>query len=159
MVLLPDASDPTWTRARIVVWWILVPALLLTFGYYEAGQFGWFQAGSQAAEPRPDSADVRPTAAERDGAARRFRDVADSLDGALQRYSVRRSDFESDRVGCESLATGYREVDRQFVSLSVMLKQDGARLGTELRSRYREFSDEVDEVNRHFDNTDCRVAR
>lgn len=85
--------------------------------------------------------------------------MADSLDRAVQRYAVRRSDYDRNRIECESLAGGYQDVDRQFVALSVMMREDGERLGSEARDRYRELSEEVDEVNRHFDSVDCRVRR
>lgn len=154
----PKDDDPTWRRPGGLPWWVIVPVVLLTaFGLYEAGQRGWLDPGGQAAQARSEASDTGRAAAERAAAARRFRQVADSLRGAVEGYDVRRSDFERDRIDCPSLAEGYRRVDRHFVSLSVLLRERGD-LGSEARDRYEGLTGQVDEVNRHFDGTECRTA-
>lgn len=153
----PKDDDPTWRRPRNLPWWALIPVVLLAaYALYEAGQHGWFDLGGQAAQARSEASEVRAAAAERAEASRRFRQRADSLRTALQGYQVRRSDFEQNRIDCASLASGYRQVDRHFVSLSVLLQERGERLGAEARSRYEELTGRVDAVNRHFDGTGCR---
>lgn len=158
----PKDDDPTWRRPWRgpggLPWWVIVPVVLLTaFGLYEAGQRGWLDPGGQAAQARSEASDMGRAAAERAAAARRFRQVADSLRGAVEGYDVRRSDFERNRIECASLAAGYRRVDRHFVSLAVLLRERGD-LGSEARDRYEGLTGQVDEVNRHFDGTGCRTG-
>lgn len=163
----PKDDDPTWRqpwrRPGSLPWWAVVPVVLLAaYGLYEAGQRqGWFDLGGQAESARSQTSETSATeraAVERAGATRRFRQVADSLRGAVEGYDVRRSDFERNRIDCTSLAEGYRRVDRHFVSLSVVLRERGDRLGSEARDRYEELTGQVDEVNRHFDGTGCRTG-
>lgn len=155
----PKDDDPTWRRPRSLPWWVIVPVVLLAaFGLYEAGQRGWFGLGGQAAQARSEASQVRDASAERSAASRRFRQTADSLRTAIQGYQVRRSDFEQNRIDCSSLASGYRQVDRHFVSLSVLLRERGDGLDAGARERYEELTSQVDEVNRHFDGTGCRTG-
>lgn len=164
----PKDDDPTWRRPwrrpglRGVPWWTLwvaIPVLLLAaVGLYQAGQQGWLDPGGQAAQARSAASEMEAAAAERAEASRRFRQLADSLRGAVEGYDVRRSDFERNRIDCASLAAGYRQVDRHFVSLSVLLRERGDRLGSEARDRYEELTGQVDEVNLHFDGTGCRTG-
>lgn len=155
----PKDDDPTWRRPRNLPWWALLPVVLLAaYGLYEAGQRGWFDLGGQAAQARSEASEVRAAAAERAEASRRFRRTADSLQTALEGYEVRRSDFEQNRIDCASLASGYRRVDRHFVSLSVLVRERGDRLDGEARTRYEQLTSRVDGVNRHFDGTGCRAA-
>lgn len=156
----PKDDDPTWRRPRSFPRWTIVAAvvLLAAFGLYEAGQRGWFDFGGQPAQARSETAEVRAAADRRASAGRRFRQAADSLEDAVEGYAVRRSDFERNRIDCASLAAGYRQVDRHFVSLSVVVREEGSRLDAQARGRYRELTDRVDEVNRHFDGTACRTG-
>lgn len=152
----PKDDDPTWRRP-VSPWWAVVPVVLLAaYGLYEAGQRGWLDLGGLAEPARPPTSEAEAAAVERAEATRRFRQVADSLRSAVEGYDVRRSDFDRDRIDCASLAAGYRRVDRHFVSLSVLLREHGDRLGSEARDRYEEITGQVDEVNRHFDGTGCR---
>lgn len=158
----PKDDDPAWLRSRRrpggLPWWaILSFVLLAAFGLYEAGLQGWLDPGGQAAQARSEVSTIEAAAAERADATRRFRQVADSLGSAVEGYEVRRSDFERNRIDCASLAAGYRRVDRHFVSLSVLLRERGGRLGSGARERYEELAGRVDEVNRHFDGTGCRT--
>ncbi len=159
----PKDDDPTWRRPwrrpGSLPWWAIAPIVLLAaIGLYEAGQQGWLDMGGQAAQARSETSATERAAVERAEATRRFRQVADSLRGAVEGYDVRRSDFERNRIDCASLAAGYRRVDRHFVSLSVVLRERGDRLGSEARDRYEELTGQVDEVNRHFDGTGCRTG-
>lgn len=155
----PKDDDPTWRKPRDFPWWAAIPVLLLAaYGLYEAGQEGWFDVGGQAAQARSESSQVRAEAAERAEATRRFRQLADSLQGAVEGYDVRRSDFEQNRIDCASLAAGYRRVDRHFVSLSLVVRERGDRLDADARERYEALTGAVDDVNRHFDGTGCRTG-
>lgn len=159
----PKDDDPTWRRPwrrpGSLPWWAILPVVLLAaFGLYEAGQQGWLDPRGQAAQARSQASETGAAAAERAEATRRFRQLADSLRSAVEGYDVRRSDFERNRIDCASLAAGYRRVDRHFVSLSVLLRERGDRLGSGARDRYEELAGRVDEVNLHFDGTGCRTG-
>lgn len=161
VVVLPPPKDdsPTWRRRRRTPWWtIFAVALLVVYGLYEAGRRGWLDPGGEAAPARSGEAAAAGVAAERAEAARRFRQVADSLQSAVEGYGLRRSDFDQNRIGCASLRVGYRRVDRHFVSLSLLARERRDRLGDDALDRYEGLMDDVDEVNRHFDGTNCREA-
>lgn len=159
----PKDDDPTWRRSRRrsggLPWWAMIPIVLLAaFGLYQAGQRWWFDQGEQAARDRSEASGMEAASAERTEATRRFRRMADSLQSAVERYDVRRTDFERNRIECAALAEGYRRVDRQFVSLSVLVRERGDRLGAGTRDRYEELTGRVGQVNRHFDGTGCRTS-
>lgn len=160
VVLLPSSdADSRWVRGRRLLVWVLVPLTLLGLGFYGIGELGWLGIVSQTGEAGAEGSEVQAASTQLTEATMRFRPVADSLDRALQRYAVRRSEFAVNRIGCAALAGDFREVDRQYVALSVIIREDGSRLSSEARDRYRELSDEVDEVNRHFDSRDCRIRQ
>lgn len=155
----PKGDDPTWRAPRNLLTWLWIPVVLLAaFGLYEVAQRGWLDPNGESSAARSEATELQAAAAERSEAARRFRQVADSLESAVEGYDVRRSDFEQNRIGCAALASGYRQVDRHLVSLSVLLMERGDRLDADARSRYRELTGEVDELNRHFDASGCRTA-
>lgn len=166
VVVLPPAREGDPSRRRsggFRRWATAALALAAAFILYRAGEEGWLDPGSRPDGPEAAASEATATEARADAdgggeAARRFREVADSLEGAVEGYGVRRSDFERDRIGCASLAAGYREVDRLFVALSVLVRERGDRLDAGARARYRSLTEEVDRVNRHFDGSGCRTA-
>lgn len=153
----PKEGETYWRRRRRPPWWAVVAAVLLAvLGLYEAVERGWFDPGGRDAQARPEASGARAEAARPADGTSRFHALADSLDRAAEGYRVRRSDYEQNRIGCPTLATGYRRVDRHFVALSVVMREEGDRLDAGARRRYEELTNRVNDVYRHFDGAGCR---
>ncbi|MCL7991020.1 MAG: hypothetical protein M8840_07760, partial [marine benthic group bacterium] len=70
-------------------------------------------------------------------------------------YGERANDFDLGRIGCDLLTTGYGSVDESFIRLVAMRSQIAPSPGSELMLQFDQLSQEVDDVNRHFDASGC----
>lgn len=83
---------------------------------------------------------------------------ASVLELAIRQYAERRSDFESERIGCDLLAAGYARVDDAFLQLAAEIGRT-ADPEESLRAAFEDLSASVDDVNRHFDASGCQRPR
>lgn len=103
--------------------------------------------GDTASEPE-DQPEVPPVVEELDL-------VADSLSSAMERYRERRQDFELNRLQCEGLTRGYRQVDEAYLQFLRVYDQARGELDASRRDAFQQLMEETDAVNRHFDGTRC----
>jgi hypothetical protein len=85
----------------------------------------------------------------------RFDEISAELQRNIDRYSERASDFDLGRIGCELLTAGYGTVDESFIRLVAMRAQIDRRQGTDMTREFELLSQEVDDVNGHFDASGC----
>jgi hypothetical protein len=145
----PEVGVPgvDWTRGAVILLALLVPVLV-----YAAWDAGWLDAGSETSTATAGTVD----AAER-SARSRFDRMAGSLSEAIQGYEERRADFQRDRIGCAALGTGYDRVDRRFVDLSLLYREERSVLSRDRADRYDRLVEDVNAVNRHYDESGCRT--
>ncbi len=85
----------------------------------------------------------------------RFGEIAAELQRSVDRYGERARDFDLGRIGCELLTTGYGSVDESFIRLVAMRSQIASSPGSEVTMQFEQLSQEVDDVNGHFDASGC----
>ena len=85
----------------------------------------------------------------------RFDEISAELQRNIERYSERASDFDLGRIGCDLLTAGYGTVDESFIRLVAMRAQIDLRQGTDMTREFELLSQEVDDVNGHFDASGC----
>ncbi len=85
----------------------------------------------------------------------RFDELSAQLRTAIDRYGERAGDFDLGRIGCDLLTTGYGVVDESFIRLVAMQARLDADLAADVAQEYDRISEEVDDVNGHFDASGC----
>lgn len=160
VVLLPsDKSNSRRFGKGGCFWWIAIPVLLLVSGIYGAQQLGWLHLEDLRRLTLPSDSAAGTSVADSTDPSREFRDAVDALEQALDQYTLRQSDFDQARIDCSLLTPSYERVDERFVTLSLLMAENGSNLGSQASASYQELSEEVDRVNRHFDASNCRVPR
>lgn len=86
---------------------------------------------------------------------RRFFDAVDGLGIASERYAERSADFDSGRIGCDLLATGYAAADASFVRIAARYGDLGREPQADAESAYETSSTEIAAINNHFDGSGC----
>ena len=97
---------------------------------------------------RPDRPAVSPDLT-------RFREIAAELRSSIDRYEERARDFDLGRIGCDLLTTGYGVVDASFIQFVAVRAQLDAGQESEPALEFDRLSEEVDDVNGHFDASGC----
>lgn len=128
---------------------LVVPRLLSSNGEAGAGGVDAPAAGSGAESDRQPST-------ERQVALISAR--SDSVAEAVARFRERRSDFDLNRIGCDGLARGLREVRTAFSRLTAALEPVRDRVGVSASARYQRLSDDVSGVERSFAATGCTAS-
>jgi proteasome lid subunit RPN8/RPN11 len=85
----------------------------------------------------------------------RFREIAAELRTSIDRYDERARDFDLGRIGCDLLTTGYGVVDASFIQFVAVRAQLDAGQESEPALEFDRLSEEVDDVNGHFDASGC----
>jgi hypothetical protein len=85
----------------------------------------------------------------------RFREIAAELRTSIDRYDERARDFDLGRIGCDLLTTGYGVVDASFIQFVAVRAQLNAGQESEPALEFDRLSEEVDDVNGHFDASGC----
>jgi hypothetical protein len=85
----------------------------------------------------------------------RFREIAAELSTSIDRYQERARDFDLGRIGCDLLTTGYGVVDASFIEFVAVRARLEAEQGSEPAQEFDRLSEEVDDVNGHFDASGC----
>jgi len=85
----------------------------------------------------------------------RYREITAELRTSIDRYEERARDFDLGRIGCDLLTTGYGVVDASFIQLVAMRAQLDPEHGSEPAMEFDRLSEEVDDVNGHFDASGC----
>lgn len=86
---------------------------------------------------------------------RRFFDAIDGLSITVERYSERAADFDSGRIGCDLLATGYVAGDATFVRIAARYAELGPNPKPEALDAYNRASSQIAVINEHFDGSGC----
>lgn len=86
---------------------------------------------------------------------RRLFSSVDGLTIAVERYDERATDFDTGRINCELLATGYAAADAAFMETATNFGVLGAEPGREAQDAYEAASDKIAVVNTHFDGSGC----
>lgn len=82
-----------------------------------------------------------------------LRVVAETFQGAAQRYAERTADFNLGRLGCEGLWTGYRGADEAFIALS---EQHSSLGRSEMADQVLASSERsMEEIEQHYESTEC----
>ena len=85
----------------------------------------------------------------------RYREITAELSTSIDRYEERARDFDLGRIGCDLLTTGYGVVDASFIQLVAMRAQLDPEQGSDPAMEFDRLSEEVDDVNGHFDASGC----
>jgi proteasome lid subunit RPN8/RPN11 len=85
----------------------------------------------------------------------RFRESASEMRTSIDRYEERARDFDLGRIGCDLLTTGYGAVDASFIQFVAVHARIDAGPGSEPALEFERLSEEVDDVNGHFDASGC----
>ncbi len=154
-VVIPDASAdsrPIAPRRRMVSWTsVMAMIVILTIIAVLVLQSTRSDAPIPIARPtiqRP----ARPTESPD---LLRFREIATELRTSIDRYQERSGDFDLGRIGCDLLTTGYGLIDESFIRFVAMHARLDPEPGSEAAREFDRLSEEVDDVNRHFDSTGC----
>lgn len=97
---------------------------------------------------RPDRPAVSPDLT-------RFTAIAAELRTSIDRYQERARDFDLGRIGCDLLTTGYGVVDASFIEFVAVRARLEAEQGSGPAQEFDRLSEEVDDVNGHFDASGC----
>jgi hypothetical protein len=85
----------------------------------------------------------------------RFTAIAAELRTSIDRYQERARDFDLGRIGCDLLTTGYGVVDASFIEFVAVRARLEAEQGSGPAQEFDRLSEEVDDVNGHFDASGC----
>ncbi len=126
-------------------------------------------AATQPARPAPppeQTPDQQPAPGEGQGAGQPpaagqialFSSRAEALADALENFDVRLRDFELNRIGCEGLARGIREVRAGYSGVADVYDTVQSRLEASRVDRYQRLSAEVRDAERSFEGTGCSAS-
>lgn len=116
----------------------------------DAGDFG----GAIATDSGGQGAGQPPAA----GQIALFSSRAEALADALENFGVRLRDFELNRIGCEGLARGMREVRATYSGVADVYDTVQSRLEASSVDRYQRLSAEVGDAERSFEGTGCSAS-
>ena len=154
LVIPAESSDsqPLPPRRRIASWTTVFALVAITAMVAIVASVG---LRSNAPPPvtrptiqRPDRPAVSPDLT-------RFRAIAAELRTSIDRYQERARDFDLGRIGCDLLTTGYGVVDASFIEFVAVRARLEAEQGSEPALEFDRLSEEVDDVNGHFDASGC----
>ena len=154
LVIPSESSDsrPLPARHRKISWTTLFALIALL------ALIGTVIAVGMRSDPSPQvtrSVVPRPARPAIPPEVRRFGEIAAELRVGIDRYDERARDFDLGRIGCDLLTTGYGVVDESFIRLVAMRAQIDREAGTGVASEFEQLSQEVDDVNGHFDASGC----
>jgi len=154
LVIPSESSDsrPLPARSRKISWTTLFALIALL------AIIGTVIAVGMRSDPSPQvtrSVVPRPARPAIPPEVRRFGEIAAELRVEIDRYDERSRDFDLGRIGCDLLTTGYGVVDESFIRLVAMRAQIGMEAGSEVTREFEQLSEEVDDVNGHFDASGC----
>ncbi|MCL7976459.1 MAG: hypothetical protein M8863_04040 [marine benthic group bacterium] len=154
-IVIPSETDelrPFAPRGRRISWTTLFALVAIL------ALIGTVIAVGMRTEPTPQVTrpmTERPTRSVIPPEITRFGEIAAELQRSIDRYGERANDFDLGRIGCDLLTTGYGSVDESFIRLVAMRSQIAPSPGSELMLQFDQLSQEVDDVNRHFDASGC----
>lgn len=154
-VVIPAESadaQPLAPRRRIVSWRTILTAVAI-FGLIAVLAFLGLRSNTPTPRVRPTM--QRPTRPAVSPDLARYREIAAELRTAIDSYEERGRDFDLGRIGCDLLTTGYGAVDASFIRFVAMRARLAAQPGSEPALEFDRLSEEVDDVNRHFDSSGC----
>ena len=154
LVIPPESVDsrPKPARSRKISWTTLFALIAIL------ALIGTVIAVGMRSDPSPQvtrSVVPRPTRPAIPPEVRRFGEIAAELRVGIDRYEERARDFDLGRIGCDLLTTGYGVVDESFIRLVAMRAQIDMRAGSDVAGEFEQLSEEVDDVNGHFDASGC----
>jgi proteasome lid subunit RPN8/RPN11 len=154
VVIPPESSDsrPVAPRRKIASWTSVLTAVAI-LGLVAVLAFLGLQSNTPTPVTRP--AMQRPTRPTVSPDLTRYRELAAELRTAIDSYEERGRDFDLGRIGCDLLTTGYGVVDASFIRFVAMRSRLGAEPGSEPALEFDRLSEEVDDVNGHFDSSGC----
>jgi len=139
--LFAGVSSSQWRAVGLTV--LAVAALMATI-FTIRGSGG----GPVAPTPAPVTPVIQP---ETQG----FRDAAEELQMAVERYGERSRDFDLGRIGCDLLRSGYAGTDDTFVGMAAAFARLDAAADSRESMEYERLVNEMNEVNEHFDAAGC----
>lgn len=110
------------------------------------------QAPDQQPAPGAGQGAGQPQAA---GQIALFSSRAEALADALENFGVRLRDFELNRIGCEGLARGIRQVRASYSDVTDVYESVQSRLDASRVDRYQRLSADVSGAERSFEGTGC----
>ena len=154
LVIPSESSDsrPLPARHRKISWTTLFALIALL------AVIGTVIAVGMRSDPTPQvtrSVVPRPARPAIPPEVRRFGEIAAELRVGIDRYDERARDFDLGRIGCDLLTAGYGVVDESFIRLVAMRAQIDRETGSEVEREFEQLSEEVDDVNGHFDASGC----
>lgn len=154
VVIPAESSDsqPLAPRRRIVSWTTVFALIAIVALIAIAASVG---LRSNAPTPVTRPTLQRPTGPAGSSELTRYREIAAELRTSIDRYGERARDFDLGRIGCDLLTTGYGVVDASFIQFVAMRAQLDADQGSEPAMEFDRLSEEVDDVNGHFDASGC----
>ncbi|MEJ2546427.1 MAG: hypothetical protein P8125_01265 [Gemmatimonadota bacterium] len=154
-IVIPSETDelrPFAPRGRRISWTTLFAMIAIL------ALIGTVIAVGMRSEPTPQVTrpmTERPTRPVVPPEITRFGEIAAELRRGIDRYDERARDFDLGRIGCDLLTTGYGTVDESFIRLVAMRAQIDPQAGSEVTREFDQLSEEVDDVNGHFDASGC----
>jgi hypothetical protein len=154
-IVIPSETDellPYAPRGRRISWTTLFALVAIL------ALIGTVIAVGMKSEPTPQVTrpmTERPTRSAISPEVTRFGEITAELQRNIDRYDERARDFDLGRIGCDLLTAGYGTVDESFIRLVAMRAQIDPRPGTEMTRQFELLSQEVDDVNGHFDASGC----
>jgi hypothetical protein len=154
VVIPSESSDsqPLAPRRRIVSWTTVFALIAIVALIAILASVG---LRSNAPTPVTRPTLQRPTRPAISSELTRYREIAAELRTSIDRYGERARDFDLGRIGCDLLTTGYGVVDASFIQFVAMRAQLDADQGSEPAMEFDRLSEEVDDVNGHFDASGC----
>jgi hypothetical protein len=154
LVIPPESDDfrPISPRGRRISWTTLFALVAIL------ALIGTVIAVGMRSDPTPQvtrTSIPRPTRPTIPPEIRRFNEISAELRLGIDRYAERARDFDLGRIGCDLLTAGYGAVDGAFIRLVAMRAQIDPDPGSEVTAEFDQLSQEVDDVNGHFDASGC----